>query len=143
MKKLFIIIFLFLLTACGKVRQDDLYTLNINGIDVTVGYDDSSKINDYIDSYTSLIDDKGNEYLDKIVVYPNDYNLAISVDGIALTSSISESCTLLNGEYSDSKNGEVCLLAKRVKKHDNYVLLYGDILSDNLDKLDRVEVYYK
>lgn len=141
MKKIVLFIFLIVLSACGQIRQEDLYTLNVDGVDITVGYDDVSVINDSIDSFTSYLDKDENDILNKIVVYLNDTNGNISLDGTTITSSISETCSLLNGEL-ENKNGYVCLISKRVKKHDNYVLIYGDILSDDLDKTDRIEVYF-
>lgn len=141
MKKYILLILLFLLSACGQIKQDDLYTLNINGSNITVGYDSLDKINDMIDSYSFYIDKKDNEILNKLVVYLADANNNISIDGINVTDRISETCTLLNGELK-TKNGYVCLISKRVKKHDNYILIYGDILNDDLDKTDRIEVYF-
>lgn len=143
MKKLSILILLIFLIACSNSRQEDLYTININGQDITVGYDGIDTLNSYIDSYTTFIDNKDKEVLDKIVVYVNDVNGNISIDGTPIGDSIAQTCTSLNGEYSNKENGDVCLLSKRVKKHDNYIIIYGDILNDDLDKVDRIEVYYK
>lgn len=141
MKKILSIVFLFLLTACGNINQKDLYKITIGGKSIVVGYDDSSVIDDNIDSYTTTMkDDK--EILNKIVVYINDIDNDILIDDIKITDSIAQTCTLLNGEFSNAYNGEVCLVAKRIKKHDNYVLIYSDILNDDLDKTDRVEIYF-
>lgn len=141
MKKILIIFLCLILVGCGNIKKEDLYLLNINGNEITVGYDDSSLVNDYVDEYTTMIsDDK--EVLDKMVVYVKDVDGYISIDNNVLGSSISETCSLLNGELTNN-NGNVCLISKRVNKHDNYILIYGDILSDNLDEIDRIEVYFK
>lgn len=142
MKKIIILFLVIILSACKNVKQEDLYTLNINGNDITVGYDNLEAINDDIFEYSlTNIDDK--EILDKIVVYVKDVDGNISIDGKSIGTSISETCTLFNGEYSSENRGHVCLLAKRVKKHDNYIIIYGDILDDDIDRIDRLEVYYK
>lgn len=142
-KKLLIIAICLILTGCGKVNKEDLYTVNIEGIDISVGYDDSSVLANTISEYETITDKDEKEILDKIVVYIKDLNSpTITIDGLSITSSISETCELFNGELTN-KNGYVCLISKRVKKHDNYILIYGDILSDNVDEVDRVEVYYK
>lgn len=141
MKKIILLLLLILLSACGNIKQEDLYTLNVDGQDITVGYDGIEVINEKIDSYSTYTDKNENEILNKVVVYLADTEGNVLIDGTLITCSISETCSLLNGEL-ENKNGYVCLVSKRVKKHDNYVLIYGDILDDNLDKTDRVEVYF-
>lgn len=138
MKKLSIFL-LLILCACTSIRKDDLYSINIDGTNYVVGYDDSSFINENIDSYSlTTLNDK--EVLSSLTVYVNDVN-SISIDSISISDSISETCSLLNGEM-ENNNGYVCLVSKRVNRHDNYILIYGDILDDNLDRTDRVEIHF-
>ncbi len=137
-KKIILIVLLVTLSSCQRVKRTDFYVLNIGEDSIVVGYDDETFIKDYLDEYE--INEEG--YIDKIVLYLKDVDEDISIDDHLLNKGIEETCGDLEGEYSE-KNGHVCLISKRVNRHDNYVLLYGDILSDDLDKIDRVEVYYK
>ncbi len=137
-KKTILIVLLVILSSCQRVKRTDFYVLNIGEDSIVVGYDDETFIKDYLDEYE--INEEG--YIDKIVLYLKDVDEDISIDDYLLNKGIEETCGDLEGEYLE-KNGHVCLISKRVNRHDNYVLLYGDILSDDLDKIDRVEVYYK
>ena len=137
-KKIILLVLLVFLSSCQKVERTDFYVLNIGEDSIAVGYDDETFIKDYIDEYE--IDEDA--YIDKVVLYLKDVEDSVSIDDYLLNKGIEETCSDLNGEYLE-KNGHVCLISKRVNKKDNYVLLYSDILSDDLDEIDRVEVYYK
>ena len=137
-KKIILLVLLVLLSSCQRIKRTDFYVLNIGEDSIAVGYDDKSFIKDYIDEYE--INEE--EYIDKIVLYLKDVEDNVSIDDYMLNKGIKETCADLNGEYIE-KRGHVCLISKRVNKHDNYILLYGDILADDLDKIDRIEVYYK
>ena len=137
-KKIILLVLLVFLSSCQKVERTDFYVLNIGEDSIVVGYDDETFIKDYMDEYEINED----AYIDKVVLYLKDAEDSVSIDDYLLNKGIEETCSDLNGEYLE-KNGHVCLISKRVNKKDNYVLLYSDILSDDLDEIDRVEVYYK
>ena len=137
-KKIILLVLLVFLSSCQKVERTDFYVLNIGEDSIVVGYDDETFIKDYMDEYEINED----AYIDKVVLYLKDVEDSVSIDDYLLNKGIEETCSDLNGEYLE-KNGYVCLISKRVNKKDNYVLLYSDILSDDLDEIDRVEVYYK
>ena len=137
-KKIILLVLLVFLSSCQRVKRTDFYVLNIGEDSIVVGYDDETFLKDYMDEYEINED----AYIDKVVLYLKDVEDSVSIDDYLLNKGIEETCSDLNGEYLE-KNGYVCLISKRVNKKDNYVLLYSDILSDDLDEIDRVEVYYK
>ena len=136
-KKIIILCFLFTLSSCKRVERNDFYVLTVGNNSVAVGYDSSTFLSDY-----EIYSDDKTEYVSKVVLYLDDVDSSVSIDDYVLNKGIKETCSDLDGEYLE-KNGHVCLISKRVNKHDNYVLLYSDILDDDIDKIDRVEVYYK
>ena len=59
-----------------------------------------------------------------------------------LLDNLENVCSTFNGELKEN-NTKACLIQKDVKGKVNYVLLVNDILDDDINKIDRVEVYYK
>lgn len=143
MKKIILFI-LLVLTLTGCVKKEDYYNLTFEDTKVAVGYDYKDIITDslHINSYTTELDKKENEVINYLELYVKDLNnKKILLDDIELKNSIKENCSDLNGELI-SNNGNSCVLHKSVKHRENVVVLYGNILSDNPDELDRIEVYY-
>lgn len=144
MKKILILLIALLLLCGCAAKKEDYYNLNYDGALIVVGYDSVDMINglDYIDSYTTYINDKEEEKLESIVIYPKDRPAIISIDDTMLNDSIESNCELLNGEMINN-NGKACVIHKTVDDKENYIIMYGDILSDDIDELDRLEIYYK
>lgn len=139
-KRIRILCLLFIVICLCSCTRSSFYCVSVDDNNLAAGYDTKEAFNDEgIDSYEfSMISDK--EVLTSFVVYTHGH--IISIDDYKLGNSIKESCNDLNGEYFENI-GNACVIQKRVKGHNNYVVLYGNIVNDDLDELDRVEVFYK
>ena len=139
MKKILIIIFLlisvFLSLNFLPPKKEDFYKLSFSDREISVGYDE------YL-NYTGLshyaYDEKGK--LSELVIYLDDVGM-IYLDDVLL-DNLENVCSTFNGELKEN-NTKACLIQKDVKGKVNYVLLVNDILDDDINKIDRVEVYYK
>ena len=79
----------------------------------------------------------------RLVYYIDNYTFSrYALDGIELSESVKENCEKFNGEYVE-RNGYACAFGKKVKDKENIVILYGDILGIDQDKLDHLEIYVK
>lgn len=135
---------LIALQGCAA-KPKNFYNLSINDDLIVVGYDDPIVLmgKDYINSYTSYLDKKEVEHLESIEIYIDDLpSSTIMLNDAILSDSIETNCTNLKGEFI-KHNGNACVIKKTVKKKNNYVILTGDILDDNPDKLDRIQIFYK
>ena len=146
MKKIItVILTLFILTGC-KPNPKKFYHLNIGDTTIIVGAESPDTISDfdYINSFTTYSDKDENEYLESVEIYLDDLpeGTAVSIGEDTLVTSIEENCTNLKGEFVEN-NGHACVLHKTVGKKTNYIILTGDLLADDLDALDRIQVYYK
>ena len=75
--------------------------------------------------------------------YLDDFPMqTYQIDGIPLSTSISENCETFHGEYID-RNGKACIFGKKVNGKDNVVLLKGDMLNIDQDELESIEIYVK
>ncbi len=138
-KKLFYVLAIsLLLFGCGD-KKEDFYNLKIGNNEIVVGYDQGIDESLPIEYSINTINKK--DVVSKIIYYVDDLNADLYINDYKL-SSIKETCDYFSGEYFE-KNGHACMFGRVVKGHDNYVLLYSDILSDNLDQIDRVEIYYE
>lgn len=143
MKKLFILLSLFLLVSC-KYKREDFYMLRYEDKEIVVGYDTIEKIEDDedIDDYKYYLNEDDEKIINGIVIYVEDLdNPNIYIDDYLLDKGIKETCDDLEGEFI-KKNGHACLISKNVYKRANYILIYGDILDDDIDKINRIEIYY-
>lgn len=113
-------------------KKEEYYNIQVDGVTLAAGYDEAADY-DFIDYYEA--DDKGRFAMFRIYL---DDTAGVLIDGHDI-SSISESCAYFEGELFES-NGSVCLIQKDVGGKVNYVMFYGDILSDNTDETDRIEV---
>ncbi|MGN1405002.1 MAG: hypothetical protein ACI4WM_01925 [Erysipelotrichaceae bacterium] len=119
-------------------KREEYFDIEADDISLVAGYDEGNVIAglDFVDYYECDEKDK----ITMFRIYLKDAG-NVKVDGHDV-SSISESCAYFEGEMYES-NGSVCLIQKDVGGKVNYVLFYGDILSDNTDETDRIEVYIK
>lgn len=143
-KTISLFILLLLISGCAA-KPKHFYNLKIGEDVIVVGYDDSSVLvnKDYINSYTTYLDKKELEHLESLEIYIDDLSSSIiMINDVILSDSIETNCTNLKGELVNN-NGKACVLKKTVKKKNNYIILTGDILDDNIDKLDRIQVFYK
>ena len=139
MKKILIILFLlisvFLSLNFLPPKKEDFYKLSFSDREISVGYDE------YL-NYTGIshyaYDEKGK--LSELVIYLDDVGM-IYLDDVLL-DNLENVCSTFNGELKEN-NTKACLIQKDVKGKVNYVLLVNDILDDDINKIDRVEVYYK
>ena len=142
MKRLLVLLLCILLVSC-KAKREDYYRLSFDGMDIAVGYDGTEVLGDPydIDSYETFTDDKDNVRLKSLVVYLYDVYSDVWIDDYKLTRGIKDTCKDLKGDFID-KNGHACFIGKEVNGRENYIILYGDILSDDLDRIDRIEIIY-
>ncbi|MDO4499813.1 MAG: hypothetical protein Q4B60_00920 [Erysipelotrichaceae bacterium] len=141
MRKLLLIGLLLLSGCSSKVKKEDLYRVNVNGIDVTVGYDSSLDEGIKVEEVNYYTDEKENTYLSDLEFYLSDVSDYVSLDGYDLRNGIKNTCEHFKGELIE-KNGTACLISKVVKNRENYVVIYGDLLDDNTDRVDRIEIHY-
>ncbi len=137
-KILYILPISLLLLGCGN-KKEDFYNLKIGGNEIVVGYDQSIDESLPIEYSIDTINKK--DVVSKITYYIGDLDGDLYLDNYKLTS-IKETCDYFSGDYVE-KNGHSCIFGKRVHNHDNYVIIYSDILSDDLDQIDRIEIYYE
>ncbi|MBR4485297.1 MAG: hypothetical protein IKO97_08820 [Erysipelotrichaceae bacterium] len=64
------------------------------------------------------------------------------INDIELSESVKENCAYFNGEYIE-RNGYACAFGQKSHGKDNVVILYGDILAIDQDKLSHLEIYVK
>ena len=138
-KKLFYVLAISLLLFACESKKEDFYNLKIGDNEIVVGYDQSIDESLPIEYRINTINKK--DVVSKIIYYVDDLDADLYINDYKLTS-IKETCDYFSGEYIE-KNGHACMFGMVVKGHDNYVLLYSDILSDDLDQIDRVEIYYE
>lgn len=142
---------LFLLCACSSNSQtvveekDPLYTISIGKDSITVGessFEDSKEFLKMTSEFhTKLINDILT--VSSITIYADDIKGKIRIDDEKLDKrlGIEKTCYLYNGEYIE-KNGHVCIVSKQVNDHLNTISFYGDILNDDVDKIDHIIVEY-
>lgn len=143
MKKILLICLVLLLLSACSPKREEFYNLTIDGTTVVIGYDNKEVIDNLsINDFETYTDSKENEILDYVEVYVRDLsNNKVVIDDYEITS-IKNTCNDLNGEIV-TNNGSACVLHKTIKDKENVVILYGDILSDNTDLVNRIEVSYK
>ena len=145
MKKLLVLLAIVVLLSSCKAKKEDYYNLTFEGTTVAIGYDNTDAISSIntIDSYDYEINKKEEQILNHLVIYVDDLNeKSVLIDDYPLNKGITDTCTELNGELVENK-GNTCALHKVVDDKNNIILLSGDILNDNVDKIDRIEVNYK
>lgn len=133
-KKIILILFVFVLSSCS-VNKKNLYHLTVDDEEVIVGY---SKLDNLFTSFDECkIDDKG--VITSIVIYPKDYDNQIMINNIELSNSIEENALLFEGEMID----EICAIEKKVSGKINRIIIYNNILNDNLDEVDHLVISYE
>ena len=145
MKKILVLLTIFFLLTSCKAKKEDYYNLTFEGITVAVGYDNTEVISNInsIDTFDYELNKKEEQILNHLVIYVDDLNdKSVLIDDYSLNKGIIDTCTDLNGEIVENK-GNTCVLHKVVDDRNNIILLSGDILSNNIDKIDRIEVNYK
>ncbi|MBR0462622.1 MAG: hypothetical protein IJJ00_07915 [Erysipelotrichaceae bacterium] len=143
MKKLLLLLLIVIISGCAAKRED-FYSLSFDGNDIAVGYDGTEMLDGVsgIDNYAYYLNDKEEKIISRLVIYLDDLNdPLVYIDDYPLNKGIKESCADLDGELIE-KNGYACFIGKEVYKRENYIILYGDILDDDIDEIDRIEAYY-
>lgn len=85
--------------------------------------------------------DSNNAIVSKMDLYlENLGNRVYRIDDKVLSESIDENCKLFNGKLIQT-NTKACVFGKRVNSQNNVVILYGDYLDLNQDRLHRIEIY--
>lgn len=133
-KKIFIFLLILLLTSCG-VNKKNLYHVVVNEEEIIVGYNKADNI------FTSFEDKKQDEegILTSATFYVKDYDAPIIINDIELSSSINENLILYEGYMS----GDACVIEKKVSGKINRIIIYNNILNDNLDEVDHITVSYE
>ena len=142
MKKLLIIFIAILLVGCATKREE-YYVLSFDDKSIAVGYDNVEVLEGInVDSYSTYLNKKEEEIINKIVIYVDDIGSLIYLDDYPLNKGIKETCGNLKGELINN-NGYACVLEKEVDKGHDYIVIYGDILDDDINRIDRIEVSYE
>ena len=142
MKKLLIILIAILLVGCATKREE-YYVLSFDDKSIAVGYDNVEVLEGInIDSYSTYLNKKEEEIINKVVIYVDDIGSLIYLDDYPLNKGIKETCGDLKGEFINN-NGYACVLEKDVDKGHDYIVIYGDILDDDINRIDRIEVGYE
>jgi len=136
MKKLLLVLCLFMLSACGN----KYYVISVGEEKITVGKDTTIPTNENI-NYKTYTDKKGNEVLSEISFLVDDVDSEIKINDVSINDSVKSLCDSFNGEYSYKLN-ETCLIHKTVSNRENYIIISGNILNDNVDKIDNITVGY-
>ncbi len=137
-KIIYIVPILLLLFGC-RANKEDFYSLSIGDNQIVVGYDEN--VLDSLEIEYSISNINKKEVVSKIIYYLADSENDAYLNGYKL-ESIKDTCDYFEGDLT-YKNGNTCIFGKKIKSHDNYVILYSDILSDDLDNIDRIEIYYQ
>ena len=118
-----------MIILCGcELTRDSYYTFYFDDYSICVGYDNME--------YMRLVftDSKMDLYLENLG------NRVYRIDDKVLSESIDENCKLFNGKLIQT-NTKACVFGKRVNSQNNVVILYGDYLDLNQDRLHRIEIY--
>lgn len=169
MKKIIVLLILLLMLS-GCTSRKDFDVISIDDYSITVGYDDVEFLN--IAFKLKLPETlKKNEVIESIdlntyssrlgeVEITNPKNKDVSIEkGIVtkatfyiqelegkklrindtlLSSSVKENCNSFNGEYVKN-NGYACIIDNK----KDTIILYGDLLEVDQDKLYRIEIMSK
>lgn len=131
---------MFLLCACAASKEE-FFNVTYNGNSFVVGYDFKELIeNSQFEKIETKKDKKENE----IVIYVSFYveeGKDITIDDVIISDGIKENCNTYDGVLIN-KNGYACYISKRVNGRENYIILHGDLLNDDINKINRVEVGY-
>lgn len=144
MKKIFILLLtLILLTACG-VKREDFYVFTYGDKNIAVGYDETC--DDFINHKKTYIEKDEKEVITYAEFYIKDLEdkgiYSYSIDEVNLDSSVKSNCNKLNGRLIEN-NGYTCVVSKDVDSKLIVVELHGNIVNDDMDKLDRVVIQVK
>ena len=143
MKKIvLIILLLFMMLGCSP-KKEEYYNLTFENTTLAIGYDTVDVLDGlHVNSYTTHLNKKEEKIVDYIEIYLRDLSSQdVYLNDYKLTS-VKNTCSDLNGELV-SNNGNTCVLHNYLKDTENIVILYGNILSNNNDEIDRIEVSYK
>lgn len=150
-KNVVILIALLILVGCKQkeiIKREDYYNVSCGSLYFVPGFDEktyeqSGDITN-IEYRTSLIRNMFNkvEGEKEVLSYVEFYTHGdlIKIDGL-VENKIDKACSDFNGELIN-KNGVACYIGKRVEGRENYIILHGDILADDINIIDRVEVGY-
>lgn len=142
MKKIILISLLLLMIVGCSPKKEEYYNLTFEDITIAVGFDQVDILSElHVNSYTTHFNKKEEEIVDYIEVYVNDLSSKDIYLNDYKLESIKNTCGNLNGELV-SNNGNACVLHNYLKDTENVVILYGNILNDNSDEIDRIEVSY-
>lgn len=143
-KYISLILLLVLLSACAA-KETDFYQLTFKDKKITVGFDDEEKLKDIkgIYDYQIIQNKKKQNIISSLTIYVNDLqDKEILINNYSINNGVKNVCEHLNGEFINN-NGYACVLHQEVKKKENVVIIYGNILNDDMDKIDHLEISYK
>lgn len=134
-KKIGTVLFVLLILSSCSVNKKDLFNLFINDEEIIVGY---TKSEDIYSSFDNIKVDE-DDIITSITLYPKDYDSLIFINKVEIDSSIETMCAMYNGYMKDG----LCIIEKKVKGKVNRIVLYNNVLNDDLDKLDHIVISYE
>lgn len=169
MKKIVVLLILLLMLS-GCTSRKDFDVISIDDYSITVGYDDveflniafnlklpeTLKKNEVIESidlnaYSSRLGEveitnpKNKDVsIEKGIVTKATFYIQelegkkLRINDTSLSSSVKENCNSFNGEYVKN-NGYACIIDNK----KDTIILYGDLLEVDQDKLYRIEIMSK
>lgn len=150
MKKVFCLLTIMFLFGCS-IERNEYYSFSIDDYKIVVGYDNREYLENVFEinnNEMKLINTHfaNAEFNEDIISYfefnIRDYGNTFKIDDLELNKSIKTNCEILNGEYFD-KQTKGCIIQKQVGEKTNAIIMYGDILNDDLDELSKIEIYVK
>lgn len=172
MKKILLLLSLLLLTACGK-REDyyifsfDNFTIapgydNVEFLKLIFDVNVQEELgaeekledveiyfwNEYLGSVDLINEGMRIVPIDKALVSRVELYLdnlpytTLKINDTILSDSVKENCEMFGGEYLE-RYASACAFGQKVDKKSNIVILYGDVLGIDQDKLAHLEIYVK
>lgn len=131
-----------MISACHKTERTEFFVLGVDDKSLAVGFDKIEELPLPCTSIETYLNKKEEELIKKVEIYVNDLDyVSLSLDDQLLSEDIVADCNSFNGELIKN-NGNACLLTKEVNERVTYVLMTGDVLADDNNKLDRLVIAY-
>ena len=99
MKKVLLILLVILLVGCATKREE-YYVLSFDDKSIAVGYDQKEVLEGInVDSYSTYLNKKEEEIINKVVLYVDDINSLIYLDAYPLNKGIKETLLIISSSF--------------------------------------------